>query len=293
MGPPPCKFAIVGMGSLAREEITPYSDFEHIILLEIQEMYEIHLEYFRWFSVIYHVVILNLQETIIPSLNIRYLNDKSCDLGDWFFDNYASGVSFDGMMPHACKFPLGRSQHTETKPWATELIKPVDKMLEYLGSELSLKNGYHLSDVLTETCYVYGDKTLYDNFNIGIKSQKNSKSQSELLDDIKKQVKEDLDKFAARIRLTNLKSNEKLNVKQMFYRTSTIFIAALGKLSAANSSSCFDIINELFEQKKITENTKCKLSFVVAIACEIRLRIYMNAKSQRDYKTPRQFLMIS
>ena len=86
LGPPPCRFAVVGMGSLARREVTPYSDFEHIILLEVQENYESYLEYFRWVSVVFHTVILNLQETIIPSLNVMYLNDKDCDFGDWFFD---------------------------------------------------------------------------------------------------------------------------------------------------------------------------------------------------------------
>ena len=108
MGPPPCKFAVVGMGSLARNEITPYSDFEHIILLEKGEDSKCDktcLEHFRWFTVIFHVIVLNLQETIISSLNIEYLNDKTGELGDWFFDTCANGISFDGMMVHAYKFP--------------------------------------------------------------------------------------------------------------------------------------------------------------------------------------------
>ena len=34
MGKPPHKFMFTGMGSLARSEVTPYSDFKNIILLE-------------------------------------------------------------------------------------------------------------------------------------------------------------------------------------------------------------------------------------------------------------------
>ena len=52
----------------------------------------------------------------------------------------------------------------------TALIKPVKKMLEYLGSEESLKNGYHLRDILPDTCFVYGDQTLHDQFLDGIQS---------------------------------------------------------------------------------------------------------------------------
>ena len=283
MGPPPCKFAVVGMGSLARKEITPYSDFEHIILLENTSCDKNCMEYFRWFSVIFHVVVLNLQETIIPSLNIEFLNDKTSELGDWFFDTSTSGISFDGMMVHACKFPLGRTQPTKNKPWTTELIKPVDKMLQYLSDEISLKNGYHLSDLLTETCFVYGDQTLHDAFETGLELYKAFKTRDELLDQIKEQVKDDLDNFATRTKLVNLKPNNNLNVKQMFYRTSTLFISAWGKICETKSSSCFDIIDELAEQRQITEHTKHKLSYAVAIACEIRLNVYMNAQSQRDY----------
>ena len=286
MGPSPCKFAVVGMGSLARREITPFSDFEHIILTEIHENYKKNLEYFRWFSVVFHTIILNLRETIIPNLNIMYLNGNTCDWGDWFYDNHTSGVSFDGMMPHACKFPLGRTQPTKKKPWATELIKPVGEMLDYLSSEESLKNGYHLNDILTQTCYVFGDQSLHNEFKAGILDYQTSKARDEILADIRKEVKEDLDKFATRIRLANLKPNGVLNVKQLFYRTSTLFVGALGKIYNAKSLSCFDIINELAEQRTLSDNAKLKLSFAVAIACEIRLRIYMNAKSQRDYIQP-------
>ena len=286
MGPPPCKFAVVGMGSLARKEITPYSDFEHIILLEnvvISRGLKNCLEYFRWFTVIFHVIVLNMQETIIPSLNIEYLNNETSELGDWFFDTCTSGISFDGMMVHACKFPLGRTQPTKNKPWTTELIKPVDEMLEYLSDDVSLKQGYHLNDILTATCFVYGDEALHDAFKTGIQSHNASKTRDEVFDEIRKQIKDDLDNFAARTKLVSLKPNDKLNVKQMFYRTSTLFISALGRICAAKSSSCFDIINELFGQRKISENTKHKLLYAVAIACEIRLCVYMKAKSQRDY----------
>ena len=106
MGKPPCEYAIAGMGSLARAEITPYSDFEHIILLHDTDNYKCHLEYFRWFSVIFHVIILNVRETIIPSLNVNSLNDENCRLGDWYYDAITPrGISFDGFMQHACKFP--------------------------------------------------------------------------------------------------------------------------------------------------------------------------------------------
>ena len=121
MGEAPCKFTVIGMGSLARKEITPYSDFEHIIVLEElskQEMpTENILNYFRWFSVIFQTVVLNLQETILPSVSIYSLNNKKSKHGDWFYDAFTTRrISFDGMMPHACKFPLGRQEFTDDKP---------------------------------------------------------------------------------------------------------------------------------------------------------------------------------
>ena len=121
MGEPPCEYALVGMGSLARKEITPYSDFEHVIVLEdkcnqCNKNYEKILDYFRWYSVVFHIIVINLQETILPSVAISTLNGKYSELGNWFFDAHTKrGISFDGMMPHACKFLLGRQKKTKKK----------------------------------------------------------------------------------------------------------------------------------------------------------------------------------
>ena len=276
MGEPPCKYAIAGMGSLARSETTPYSDFEHIILLFDDEKYESYLEYFRWYSVIFHTIILNLQETIIPSLNIE-------TLGDWYFDAYTPrGISFDGMMIHASKFPLGRVQLTKNKPFETELIKPVNKMLEYLGSEADLKNGYHLADILTKTCFVFGDINVFKEFESEVKIRLKQASEQTRIEEVKAQVKDDLDKYSTRFRLAKLKSNHTINIKQLIYRSSTLFIAALGRIHNILANSSFEVVNEIQRIGKITKNTRDKLNNAIAIACEIRLKVYSTNKSQND-----------
>ena len=283
MGKPPCDYAVVGMGSLAREEITPYSDFEHIILLFDQKDYKMHLEYFRWYSLIFHVVILNIQESIIPSLNIYSLNNKNSKLKDWFFDAITPrGISFDGMMPHACKFPLGRQDFTKLKKFTTELIKPVSLMLKYLSSEADLKNGYHLADILTKTCYVFGNKDIFKQFESGAQTYRDKTSDADIIDELTAQVKDDLSRFSTRFRLAELKSQHTINIKQFVYRSTTIFIAALAKKFNISANSCFDVIDEMALNNTITQTAAQKLQFAVAIACEVRLRVYTKKKSQCD-----------
>ena len=283
LGKAPCEYAIAGMGSLAREEITPYSDFEHIILLSDDVNYESHLEYFRWLSVIFHIIVINVQESIIAAFNIHCLNSKDCSLGDWFYDGITTrGVSFDGMMPHACKFPLGRQQHTKNKPFTTELIKPVSEMLKYLCSEADLKNGYHLADILTKTCFVYGNQIIFKQFKDGTKNYLDKRSETDTINDIQKQVKDDLDKFSTRFRLTNLKLQTTINIKQFVYRSTTLFVSALATKHKISANSCFDLIEQIKNNTKITQNAAQKLNYAIAIACEMRLRVYMEKKSQCD-----------
>ena len=289
MGESSLRFALVGMGSLARKEVTPYSDFENIILLQNsstldKDCPEDAINHFRWYSVIFQVILINLQETIIPSVAIFSLNDETSKLGNWFYDSFTTrGISFDGMMPHACKFPLGRQNPTKDKPWKTELIKPVDEMLKYLSSEENLKNGYHLSDILTKTCFIYKDRDVFTEFQNGV-FQKLESDVNDIcaLEAIKKQVADDLGNFAMRPVILKLKSKTKLNVKQVVYRSTTLFVSALGRICNIRAASCFDVVEELAEENIISEYAKHKIMYAVALACEIRLRWYSEHKKQND-----------
>ena len=184
-------------------------------------------------------------------------------------------------MPYACKFPLGRPP-TKNKQFSTELIKPVDKMLEHLSSEADLKNGYNLADILTKTSFVFGNQKIYQQFVTGTQSFRDKKSEVDNINDIQKQVKEDLNKFSTRFRLTNLKSEHTINIKQLVYRNTTIFISALARKHSISSNSCFDIIDEMANNNQITQNTAEKLKLAIAFGCEMRLRVYVSNACQCD-----------
>ena len=284
MGRPPCKFVIVGLGSLARKEITPYSDFEHIIVLEEMSnktaSNQNMLDYFRWFSVIFQIIVINLQETILPSVVIEGLNSPN---DNWFFDRITKrGISFDGMLPHACKFPLGRIKYTKNKQWTTELIKPINEMLMYLTTEEDIKNGYHLKDILTKVSYVYGNEAIFKKFQDSIFNMLDNQDQEEKVKEIKKQIIDDLESFTVSTNIFKVKSSRSINIKALFYRSITLFITALGRIHNIRALSCFDIIEKLAAEKIISEDAKHKLKFAVALACEVRLKWYMECKRQND-----------
>ena len=290
---PPCQYAVVGMGSLARQEITPYSDFEHVIVLEEGVQHHLNyqniLEYFRWFTVLFQIIIINLKETIIPSVSTPFLNNQNLPQGDWFFDCHTTrGISFDGMMIHACKFPLGRTRQSTSKPFNTELIKPVSEMAKFLQLEEDIKNGYHLADILTRTCLVSGSKDVYKKFERLAKRvlDCNVKENVQL---VRSQLEDDLKTYDISETIFRLGTSSKWNIKRVIYRSTTLFVSALGRLHKIEKCSCFQIIDELQARKEIDKEVAQRLSFAIAVACETRLKVYLLKHSQDDYVGNRRF----
>ena len=281
IGEPPRRYALVGMGSLARKEITPYSDFEHVIVLEegVQSWrnYKHVVEYFRWLSVIFHITVVNLGETIVPSAALPYINNSWITKWNWLYDAYTKkGISFDGMFPSACKFPLGRPG----KPgWSSsaELIKPISEMLKYISNKTELKNGYHLPDLLTSTCFV-GNESIHKIFTHQTKKMGLNKEfiVNQLLDDLKN--------FNPIDNLSEIPAVRKWNIKRVVYRSTTLFVEALTKsfYSSISDSFAFQNIRNLARDEIIDDLFAQEILFALAVACYFRLTIYCNKDRQED-----------
>lgn len=282
MGDPPCQFAIAGLGSLAREEVTLSSDFEHVIILQdgTPDDEEIR-EYFRWFTVIFHVIIIGLRETIIPSVDIKSLCDHySSDVSEkWFKDFYTPcGLSFDGMMPHACKCPLGRQTPTENYEYGVELIQTSSVMASYLTKEEQLKHGYMLDDVLSTTCCVYGSSQVYECFLAKREIAQNSATAEELF----LQQQHLLKSLVVNWKSTYAAALQFIDVKKSLYRPITYLLHFLATQLNLTSQSSFDIIDDLRFRGIIDEPIRHLLHHSVAIALEIRMRSYRTKHRQRN-----------
>ena len=101
-----------------------------------------------------------------------------------------------------------------------------------LSSEADSKNGNHLADILTKTCFVFGNEGLYKQFVDGAKKFRATKSQQDVVNEILRQVKKNSNNFSTRFCLTKLKFQDKINIKQGL-SSSAKSLVQLGRLSRA------------------------------------------------------------
>ncbi|XP_066303829.1 uncharacterized protein [Branchiostoma lanceolatum] len=284
LGPPPCKYAFIGLGSQATELVTPYSDLEFAILIEEGKDNDVTRRYFLNLTHYLHLKVINLGETILPPLAIPSLNDfQSEDPAekDWFFDSVTPrGFAFDGFMPWACKTPFGRDK-TKTKH-PVSLIQTPAEMAKFQQLEVSLAEGYHLSDILRRVVFLTGEDTLVTEYK--------EKLEGIITGDLLSRFKSPLSVLKMlwenREQFHPLKTEgQLLNVKKDIYRFPGIAIEVLALWCQITLTSTWDVIDELKTRGKTEENAT-HLTVLTSISAELRLRTYLNNGGQKDGMSP-------
>ena len=271
-GPPPCRCAAVGLGSIAREETTPYSDLEFLFLVENNNL----LVYFRCLAVTVYFIIGNLQETDLKYMNIEELNRD----GKWFSDASVSGFKIDGLQKKAGNIPTGNG----TERQQDKFIKTVSEMAEMYRQVFLYPDGEEskigdLTAMLSSTVLLYGDRRMYDQFVSQISSVKPSESRTAAS---KVMMRSDIGKFHYEPdeTMTHIKS-----LKMDFYRFPSLMTLDLKILHNIIGTSVWETLDTLLKHNFLSQTVWHSLRVILSISIFTRLSAYSHHSSQDDRMT--------
>ncbi|KAI8518279.1 hypothetical protein Bbelb_042960 [Branchiostoma belcheri] len=279
-GDPPCPYAVIGLGSMAREEMTPFSDFEFAILVDCESKEEkSNARYFRVVTNLLHLKILNLQETILPAMAIRSLNNfvSGDPANNWFYDSVMpQGFAFDGAMPWACKTPIGRGPY-KNKP-ALEYIRTPAGM-----AELQKEEEDHVADVLRKVCLITGDQRMVNQYERLVNQYLDSPSH---VQGLAVRTERALRTLCTDMETFNIhripRRAEPFNVKKFVYRLSSLVVDSLGLLVGSDEKTAAAILSEMTNQTIIHKVNGHHLQVAAAIADETRMRTYIANGGQKE-----------
>ena len=273
---PPCSFSAVAIGSLARDEATPYSDLEYMFLVEDSSTER--SQYFEDLAVTSYFLMGSFRET---KLSTSTMNIP--ELKGWFDDKAQNGFKIDGLGPGAGNIPTGNCADKGKNFFIltpAELIQRYKDTLNNPGEE-ALRGDLTAMLTYMRSFYSYGEsaegllKSVVDQMS----QIKPGKSRAEANQNM---LKNDLKKF-------NFKPDSKLHdcgftvdVKKGLYRFPSILLFDLSILWRISGSSSWETADMLLSKEKISSEFHEKLTFLLASACYIRLSAYLHHDSHDD-----------
>ena len=279
LGLSPCPYAIMGLGSVALQQTTPYSDLEFAILMEDapdEDKAEEWRAYFRTLTHLVHFRVINLGETVLP------------------FSEYE--ISLDHLGRKGLNFDLGGKTPLGRKDKCYELIQAVTKMAEYMqneGGEMEQMDKL-LPYILESTCYIYGDNSLHEAYEAkqaNFLQEQGASGKREYQQRIAKKLLQgtaDLsrqqpgDISSHRPGLDSIDAGKLYNVKEEIYRLADRLLYGLAFYYGLRPQSVWDAVEQLKESGKIHAEAARHLKYMASFAAMLRLETYLHHRQQNE-----------
>jgi predicted nucleotidyltransferase len=271
IGEKPCSYALISFGSLAKQSATPYSDIEFGILIEEGKDSIENKRYFRNLSYLLAMKITNLGQTVIPQTMLKANNDLE--------------INLDDILSPGFQLDLGSKTPLLNKEKSYDLIQTPSNMfakylLNYQASDDKL-----LATELASFAFIGGNENLANDYQKLINEKFSyEKFAKKILTETTILATPDLQKYNPEpIRL--IRSRNHYNIKREVYRSVDRLIEGLRLLYVKTSANHWDTLEQLHDKGKLSEAGKKNVKIVLSIAVRLRLKAYVNNKSQIENYT--------
>lgn len=296
IGEAPCKYSIMGMGSMALRHMTPYSDLEFAILTENDDYKHdpTTANYFKNLTHYIHFKVIGLGETIVPTSMY--------------------GINLENLVNRAVNFDLGGKTPLGREDRDYDLIGTVDSFLQYCKGEYTVtdesRRDAKLKHVLMNVCYVCGNEEGYegslvqqyqqnikeymDSLNADGISNGEQRGIELLIGELEKEKDQKLDFYNPQTLKGNLfefglqykVEGQIFDVKNEIYRLPDRLIYNIGLIygieQSKNGLSAFDIVEKMRDKSLFLEEAAVHLKGTITFANILRLRTYDYYLKQKE-----------
>ncbi|MCE5317408.1 MAG: DUF294 nucleotidyltransferase-like domain-containing protein, partial [Parachlamydia sp.] len=259
LGKPPCEFTVLSLGSLARKEMSPFSDLEFAILIE--KATPVERIYFRRLVRVLELEVINLGETAIPLLKG---GTKS---------PVPRGFSFDD----GGNTPLGKEH-------IAELIQTPEAMADFQTDRFYMGD-LILSSTLRNASLLLGNKDLFKRYRKSMHQVLDQKSDKKGQTIAQKRALETLKGHLAefRPRLDSTKEEHSVfNIKQELYRLPNFLIGVLADYFYLDEQNSWERLDHLLKKGILKKEAVKHLKAVLNDIMHLRIRSHLTYQRECD-----------
>ncbi len=269
LGPPPVKWACIGMGSMARDEMCPYSDLEFAFLIEKKS--DENLRYFRTLTQFLELKIINFGETRFPIFGKLFGESSS-----------KASLTPDGFsMDIGGNTPLG-------KPGFFELIDTPFNLSQFQCTRW-MDADIIVTNALSTVCCVSGDNALVKAYHKAKTTQHKAQEGKFLAkgapfcEKLALQLIEGhLNEFKPNLSFEKQETNA-FGIKKELYRPLQSLLGSLTLFCGLKPQSTFEMIDQLAKKKLLSSKGAQNLTQALSQVLNLRFEAHIFYQNEEEF----------